>query len=96
MSAHPEFEAFKDRALRDPDVRAAHEASQERHREQERITHWRLFRLLGRLRTPDPIYYWLLDRLTDNDGWRPLFYREKRKVMRQQTLVRKFLERYSR
>jgi hypothetical protein len=24
---------------------------------------------------PDPIYYWLLDRFTDNNGWRPLGYR---------------------
>ena len=23
----------------------------------------------------DRVYYWLLDRLTDNAGWRPLFYR---------------------
>lgn len=35
----------------------------------------RFFRLLVRLRCPEPIYYWLLDRLTDNNGWRPLFYR---------------------
>lgn len=33
-----------------------------------------LFRRLHWL--PDPAYYWLLDRLTDNNGWRPLFYRE--------------------
>lgn len=32
-----------------------------------------LFRRLRWL--PEPAYYWLLDRLTDNDGWRPLFYR---------------------
>lgn len=31
-----------------------------------------LFRTLNRLRLPDVAYYWLLDRLTDNDGWRPL------------------------
>lgn len=24
---------------------------------------------------PAPIYYWLLDRFTDNNGWRPLGYR---------------------
>lgn len=35
----------------------------------------RFFRMLNRLHVPDPVYYWLLDRLTDNDGWRPLFYR---------------------
>lgn len=28
---------------------------------------------------PAPIYYWLFDLFTDNDGWRPLFYRERRK-----------------
>ena len=33
-----------------------------------------LFRRLTWL--PEPAYYWLLDRLTDNDGWRPLSYRE--------------------
>lgn len=39
-----------------------------------------LFRLLNRrpFRVPNPLYYWLLDRLTDNNGWRPLSYREKR------------------
>lgn len=25
---------------------------------------------------PEPIYYWLLDRFTDNNGWRPLGYRK--------------------
>lgn len=42
----------------------------------------RLFRLLNRspARVPDRVYYWLLDRLTDNAGWRPLFYREKRRT----------------
>lgn len=33
----------------------------------------RIFRRLRWL--PDPAYYWLLDRLTDNNGWRPLAYR---------------------
>lgn len=39
----------------------------------------RFFWLLNRspVRVPDPVYYWLLDRLTDNAGWRPLFYRGK-------------------
>lgn len=32
--------------------------------------------LLIRTRVPKPVYYWLLDLLTDNDGWRPLGYRE--------------------
>lgn len=36
----------------------------------------RLFRTLALVRCPEPVYYWLLDRLTDNNGWRPLFYRE--------------------
>lgn len=38
----------------------------------------RFFWLLNRspVRIPDTIYYWLLDRLTDNKGWRPLWYRE--------------------
>lgn len=40
------------------------------------MTH-RFLRLLNRLRAPDPVYYWLLDHLTDNDGWRPLDYRER-------------------
>lgn len=31
-----------------------------------------LFRTLNRLHLPDPAYYWLLDRLTENNGWRPL------------------------
>lgn len=35
------------------------------------------FRLLMRLHCPTPLYYWFLDRLTDNDGWRPLSYRER-------------------
>jgi hypothetical protein len=35
----------------------------------------RIFRRLRWL--PGPAYYWLLDRLTDNNGWRPLFYREQ-------------------
>jgi hypothetical protein len=35
----------------------------------------RFFRLLIRLRVPEPVYYWFLDLLTDNAGWRPLFYR---------------------
>lgn len=39
--------------------------------------HHHLFSFLNRLRVPDPAYYWLLDRLTDNNGWRPLDYREK-------------------
>lgn len=39
----------------------------------------RFFRLLSRLHTPEPVYYWFLDRLTDNNGWRPLFYREGRR-----------------
>lgn len=26
---------------------------------------------------PQPAYYWLLDRFTDNNGWRPLSYRER-------------------
>lgn len=34
---------------------------------------WHPFwRFLIRIRVPKPIYYWLLDRLTDNAGWRPL------------------------
>lgn len=33
------------------------------------------FRLLDRLHTPNPVYYWFLDRLTDNNGWRPLSMR---------------------
>lgn len=37
------------------------------------------FRLLNVVRTPDPVYYWFLDRLTDNNGWRPLSYRERRR-----------------
>lgn len=28
---------------------------------------------------PQPVYYWLLDLLTDNDGWRPMSYRERRR-----------------
>lgn len=40
---------------------------------------YRFFRLLHRLHTPEPVYYWFLDRLTDNNGWRPLFYREDRR-----------------
>lgn len=39
----------------------------------------RFFRLLIQLRCPEPVYYWFLDRLTDNNGWRPLFYRELRR-----------------
>lgn len=38
----------------------------------------RFFRLLTRLRVPDGVYYWLLDLLTDNDGWRPLTMRDPR------------------
>lgn len=34
---------------------------------------WHPFwRLLIRFRVPERPYYWLLDRFTDNDGWRPL------------------------
>lgn len=40
----------------------------------------RLFMALNRLRVPDLVYYWLLDRLTGNNGWRPLGYREKRQA----------------
>lgn len=39
----------------------------------------RFFQVLVRLKVPAPIYYWLLDRLTDNNGWRPLSYREARR-----------------
>lgn len=37
----------------------------------------RFFWLLVRspVRVPDRAYYWLLDRLTDNGGWRPLHMR---------------------
>lgn len=37
----------------------------------------RLFKLINRspIRMPDAAYYWLLDRLTDNAGWRPLHMR---------------------
>lgn len=31
---------------------------------------------------PDAVYYWLLDRLTDNDGWRPLSYQRRRPLWR--------------
>lgn len=37
----------------------------------------RFFRLLIRLKFPARPYYWLLDRLTDNNGWRPLDWRER-------------------
>ena len=33
------------------------------------------WRLLIRLNVPEKPYYWLLDRLTDNNGWRPLTMR---------------------
>lgn len=39
------------------------------------IRHRWLFRALIRLRCPARSYYWLLDRLSDNDGWRPLSMR---------------------
>lgn len=41
----------------------------------------RVFWLLVRspVRVPNWFYYWLLDRLTDNNGWRPLGYREGRR-----------------
>lgn len=36
----------------------------------------RFFDLLIRVNLPAPPYYWLLDRMTDNNGWRPLDLRE--------------------
>lgn len=39
----------------------------------------RFWNALIRLHVPAPAYYWLLDRLTDNRGWRPLSYRESRR-----------------
>lgn len=47
------------------------------------MKYYRFFSLLNRkpLRwiVRGPVYYWLLDLLTDNNGWRPLFYQEKRR-----------------
>lgn len=40
------------------------------------VRHFRFFQFLIRAKVPAPVYYWLLDRLTDNNGWRPLSYRE--------------------
>lgn len=40
------------------------------------------WRALNRLHVPDRLYYWLLDRLTDNNGWRPLHIRERTGVER--------------
>jgi hypothetical protein len=33
---------------------------------------YKFWRALIRSRLSDSAYYWLLDRLTGNDGWRPL------------------------
>lgn len=41
------------------------------------IRHKWLFRFLCRVRCPRPAYYWLLDRFSDNNGWRPLSMRTK-------------------
>ena len=39
----------------------------------------RLCRPPWRWLVPDRAYYWLLDLLTDNNGWRPLSIREGRR-----------------
>jgi hypothetical protein len=47
------------------------------------VRHPWLFQALSRPHikpmVPDRAYYWLLDRLSDNNGWRPLNDREKRR-----------------
>lgn len=46
------------------------------------MRHAAFFRALNHRRikplVPDAAYYWFLDRLTDNGGWRPLSIRDKK------------------
>lgn len=41
------------------------------------IRHAWLFRFLIRIGLPRRPYYWLLDRFSDDPGWRPLSMREE-------------------
>jgi len=51
-------------------------------RRMARLRWYWFWRLLIRLRVPERSYYWLLDRLTNNAGWRPLNMRHPEHLTR--------------